>query len=490
MINNIENSEDKGTIGRRAGRGIFWNFLTYGLGRAGVLLTTSILARLLSKDDFGLVAIAVVAINYFGVIKDLGLGVALIQRREDVNEAANTVFTINIILGFFLSAAIIPFAPLFAGYFNNPMIIPVLRWLGASFAINALGSVHNIWLMRELDYRRKFIPDMGNTVVKILVSIGLAFGGFGVWSLVFGQILGALASVVLVWIILPWRPRLTLNKKIIASLLKFSRSIIGGDILTVVIDSLDYIIVGRLFGLAQLSVYTLAYRLPEMLVIGNLWVLGAVIFPTFSSIQDRPDEMRRGFLTSVRLIALIIVPICLGLVIAADPIVRVLFGNQWLDVIPLLRVLAIYAWVYSLGYHIGDIYKAIGRPDILLKLTIFTLIILAPAMLIGSRFGLLGIAWGHLIAVLIRRIVSLRIATRFIDVSFVDIISELKPSLQGGLLMAPITLTVLILTAAINSVLQLVLVVVSGAISYLCILWWVERENLLRLFRVIGLSPT
>ena len=490
MINNIENSEDKGTIGRRAGRGIFWNFLTYGLGRAGVLLTTSILARLLSKDDFGLVAIAVVAINYFGVIKDLGLGVALIQRREDVNEAANTVFTINIILGFFLSAAIIPFAPLFAGYFNNPMIIPVLRWLGASFAINALGSVHNIWLMRELDYRRKFIPDMGNTVVKILVSIGLAFGGFGVWSLVFGQILGALASVVLVWIILPWRPRLTLNKKIIASLLKFSRSIIGGDILTVVIDSLDYIIVGRLFGLAQLSVYTLAYRLPEMLVIGNLWVLGAVIFPTFSSIQDRPDEMRRGFLTSVRLIALIIVPICLGLVIAADPIVRVLFGNQWLDVIPLLRVLAIYAWVYSLGYHIGDFYKAIGRPDILLKLTIFTLIILAPAMLIGSRFGLLGIAWGHLIAVLIRRIVSLRIATRFIDVSFVDIISELKPSLQGGLLMAPITLTVLILTAAINPVLQLVLVVVSGAISYLCILWWVERENLLRLFRVIGLSPT
>ena len=490
MINDIENSEDKGQIGRRAGQGIFWNFLTYGLGRAGVLLTTSILARLLSKDDFGLVAIAVVAINYFGVIKDLGLGVALIQRREDVSEAANTVFTINIILGFFLSAAIIPFAPLFAGYFNNPMIIPVLRWLGVSFAINALGSVHNIWLMRELDYRRKFIPDMGNTVVKILVSIGLAFGGFGVWSLVFGQILGALASVILVWIILPWRPRLTLNKKITASLLKFGRSIIGGDILTVVIDNLDYIIVGRIFGVAQLSVYTLAYRLPEMLVVGNLWVLGAVIFPAFSSIQDRPDEMRRGFLTSVRLIAMIIVPICLGLVIAADPIVRVLFGDQWLDVIPLLQVLAIYAWLYSLGYHIGDIYKAIGRPDILLKLGLLSLIILIPAMLIGSQFGLIGIAWGHLIAVLIRRIVSLQIATRFVDVSLVDIFSELKPSFLGGLLMAPVTLTVLILTAAINPVLQLVSVVVSGAISYLCILWWVERENLLRLFRVIGLSPT
>jgi len=486
LSNNANNDNQNDQIGRKAGRGIFWNFLTYGLSKLGVLLTTSILARLLSKDDFGLVAIAVVAINYLGVIKDLGLGVALIQRREDVDEAANTVFTINIILGFSLSAIVIPFAPLFAGYFNDPMIIPVLRWLGASFAINALGSVHNIWLMRELDYRRKFIPDMGNTVVKAVVSIGLAFAGFGVWALVFGQILGALASVILVWVILPWRPRLTLNKKITASLMKFGSSIIGGDILGVIIDNLDYIIVGRLFGLAQLSVYTLAYRLPEMLVIGNLWVMGGVTFPAFSSMQDRPAELRRGFLTSVRLIELIIVPICLGLVIAADPIVRVLFGDQWLDAIPLLRVLAVYAWIYSLSYHIGDIYKAIGRPDILLKLTIFTLIILAPALFIGSKFGLLGIAWGHLIAVLIRRIVSIQVATRFVNVSLTDIFSELKPSFQGGLAMVPVTLAVLTLTSNINPFLQLVLVVSSGAISYLGILWWVERENLLRLARTIG----
>lgn len=488
MNNNDNSTEEKSQIGRKAGRGIFWNFLTYGLSKLGVLLTTSILARLLSKDDFGLVAIAVVAINYLSVIKDLGLGVALIQRRDDVEEAANTVFTINIILGFFLSAIVIPFAPLFADYFDNPAIVPVLRWLGASFAINALGAVHNIWLMRELDYRRKFIPDMGNTVVKAVVSIGMAFGGFGVWALVFGQILGSLASVILVWVILPWRPRLTLNKKMTGSLMKFGASIIGGDIIGVVIDNLDYIIVGRIFGLAQLSIYTLAYRLPEMLVVGNLWVMGGVTFPAFSSLQDKSAEMRQGFLTSVRLIQLIVVPICFGLVVAADPIVRVLFGDQWLDVIPLLRVLGVYAWVYSLGYHIGDVYKAIGRPDILLKLSIFTLIILAPAMIIGSKFGLIGIAWGHLVAVLIRRTVSLQIATRFVDVSLFDIFRELKPSFLGGVVMVPVTIIVLLLAANLNPVLQLIVVVSSGAVSYLGVLWWVERENLLRVMRMIGKS--
>jgi O-antigen/teichoic acid export membrane protein len=486
LINGPEPLAEDNQIARKAGRGIIWNFLTYGLGKLVVLITTAVLARLLTKGDFGLVAVAVVAINYLSVVKDLGLGVALIQKRENVNEAANTVFTINLILGLGLSIIVFPLAPFFATYFNDPMVTPVLRWLGLSFAINALGAVHVVLLMRELDYRRKFIPDMGNTVVKGIASIALAYAGFGVWALVWGQIAGAVASVILVWIVLPWRPRLTLERKITSGLMKFGASVTVGDILGVFIDNIDYVIVGRLFGLAQLSVYTLAYRLPEMLLIGNLWVMSGVLFPAFSSIQDKPEEMRRGVLTSVRLIQLIAVPISLGLLIAADPIVRVLFGDQWLEAIPVLRVLAVYAWVYSLGYHIGDVYKAIGRPNILLMLTILTFIVIIPSIFIGSYFGLIGIAWGHLFAVLIRRIVSLTLATRFVKVSIVDIIKELKPAFLGGMVMTPITMIVLYLTNTLNPFVQLTLVVLAGAISYLAVLWRVERENLLRFTRMLG----
>lgn len=486
MINGLEPLAEDNQIARKAGRGIIWNFLTYGLGKLVVLITTAVLARLLTKGDFGLVAVAVVAINYLSVVKDLGLGVALIQKRENVNEAANTVFTINLILGLGLSIIVFPLAPFFATYFNDPMVTPVLRWLGLSFAINALGAVHVVLLMRELDYRRKFVPDMGNTVVKGIASIALAYAGFGVWALVWGQIAGAVASVILVWIVLPWRPRLTLERKITSGLMKFGASVTVGDILGVFIDNIDYVIVGRLFGLAQLSVYTLAYRLPEMLLIGNLWVMSGVLFPAFSSIQDKPEEMRRGVLTSVRLIQLIAVPISLGLLIAADPIVRVLFGDQWLEAIPVLRVLAVYAWVYSLGYHIGDVYKAIGRPNILLMLTILTFIVIIPSIFIGSYFGLIGIAWGHLFAVLIRRIVSLTLATRFVKVSIVDIIKELKPAFLGGMVMTPIIMIVLYLTNTLNPFVQLTLVVLAGAISYLAVLWRVERENLLRFTRMLG----
>jgi PST family polysaccharide transporter len=475
-------------IARKTVWGILWNFSGYFLSKLVVLITTSILARMLSKTDFGLVAVAVVAINYLSVLKDLGLGAALIQRKGDIKEAANTVFTINVLLGMVLSLLVIPLAPYVAGYFRDPQVTSVLRWMGISFLINALGSVHTNWLVRDLEYRRKLVPELGGALAKAVFSIGMAYLGYGVWSLVFGQIAGAVASVLLVWIIFPWRPRLTLDRKAARGLMRFGTSVTAVDIITQITDNLDYLIVGRVFGLVPLSIYTLAYRLPEMLLIGNLWVMGGVVFPAFSSIQDRPEELRRGFLASVRLVQLIAVPICLGLLMAADPIVRVVFGEQWLDAIPILRVLAVYAWVYSLGYHVGGLYKAIGRPDILLRLSLFTLAIIIPSLLIGARFGIIGVAIGHLVAVLIRRAVSLGIATRFVKVTIMDIFGELRSSLLAGLVMAPVVLAASYLAAGSNAFLQLALIILLGAISYLGVLWWLEKENLMRLLRMVGMS--
>lgn len=472
-------------IVRKTAGGIFWNFIAYGLTKVVTLVATAILARVLAKDDFGLVSIALVAVNYLAVIKDLGLGMALIQRQGDVNEAANTVFTLNVIIGFLLSLIILPLSPLVAAYFKNPDVSAVLRWLGLSFFISSIGSVHIVWLLREMDYRRKMIPDIGNSVVKGIVSIGMAYAGYGVWALVFGQLAGALSSVILVWMIRPWRPRLALDPGITGALFKFGFSIIGGDLLNISVDNFGYIVIGRIFGAVQLGIFTLAYRLPEMLLIGNLWIMASVTFPAFASIQDRPEELRRGFLASIRLVQLFAVPICLGLIIAADPIVRVLFGEQWLDAIPILRVLAIYALMYSIAYHIGDVYKAIGRPQILIWLAVFTLVLIAPALIIGSRFGLIGVAWGYAIAMIIDRVVGIVVATRFIKISFLDILKEMLPFLKGGAVMSVVAILVLYAVQSAVPIIQLTCVALAGAAAYFAVLWRSEKENLLQLATLI-----
>jgi PST family polysaccharide transporter len=270
--------------------------------------------------------------------------------------------------------------------------------------------------------------------------------------------------------------------------MNFGASVTVIDVITQITDNIDYVIVGRMFGLVPLSIYSLAYRLPEMLLIGNLWVMGGVVFPAFSSIQDQPDKLRQGFLASVRLVELIAVPICLGLLIAAEPIVLVVFGDQWLEAIPLLRVLALYAWVYSLGYHVGGLYKAIGRPDILLRLSLLNLVIIIPALLIGARFGIIGVAVGHLVAVLIRRVISLGLATRYVHVSLLEIFGELRSSFLAALVMTPIILATSSLTANLSLFIQLACIVAAGGLSYLGVLWWLERENLIRLLRMVKVS--
>lgn len=474
-------------IARKSVHGVFWNYASFGLGKGLVFVTTAILARLLTPDDFGIVAFATLAVTYLSILKDFGLGPALIQRRQNVDEAANTVFTLNLLLGAGLTLAAMAVAPLVATFFREPFVTPVLRWLSLTFILNSLGSIHLVRLQRELEFRRKLVPDLGRSLFKGIVSIGLALAGFGVWSLVIGQLAGALAGVILSWVVFPWLPRLTINPKLARGLMRYGISVVGVDALTVTTDNLDYLLIGRLFGNAALGIYTLAFRLPELLVLNPLWVMAAAIFPAYATVQDKPETLRRGFLTTVRFVEILCVPLALGLVLAADPLVRVAFGEQWLAAIPIVRILALFVLARSIGFNAGDIYKAVGRPDVLVKLELLNMAMLVPALWFGSHFGLVGVALGHLAASLVRMLADLMVASWFINADLRDILLQLKPSFLSGLALLMLALPSLYLTTDCIPLTRLVVTMLTGAIAYLTMLWISERESLLRMSRLVGL---
>jgi PST family polysaccharide transporter len=474
-------SEDGWSVARRSVRGVAWNYASFGLGKLLVFLTTAVLARLLTPADFGLVAIATLAVSYLAILRDLGLGAALIQRREGLDEAAETVFTLNLALGVLLAAAAYAIAPALAGFFHEPQAGPVLRWLALSFPLNALGSVHVVRLQRELDFRRKLIPDLGRSIVKGSTAIVLAVMGHGVWALVIGQLAGALAGSALAWWALAWRPRLRIQGRLVKQLLRFGGAIVALNALSVVTDNLAYLFVGRVLGNEALGVYTLAYRLPELLVLNTLWILAGVLFPAYSKVQGDPEALRQGFLTSFRYLEVLIVPVCLGLMLAADPLVRVAFGPQWLEAIPILRLLAAFALVRSLGSSVGDIYKAIGRPDILVKLAGLNLVLFASALWVGSRHGLRGVATALVVVGCLATFARLLVATRFIDVTWADMIVQLRPAAVGGLILVGTTAPTAWVTQDLPPSLRLVLLTTVGAASYVTCLWFVERQAVQRL---------
>ncbi len=477
---------DQAALGRTAARAVMWNYVSFASGKMLVLATTAVLARLLTPEEFGIVAFATVAVNWLGVLKDLGLGGAVIQRRDDTEEAAQTAYVLNLGVSALLTVGTALAAPAVAAFFREPMVVPILRVLSFTFLIQALGSIHVVLLRRNLDFRRKLVPDVGQAVIKGIASIAFAVAGFGVWSLVWGQLIGALASSVLAWVVIPWKPRFRLHRRLVRPLMRFGVPLLLTDIQAAIWSNLDYVVVGRMLGDTALGVYTLAYRLPEMLILSVWRVLGGAIFPFFSTIQQFPDLLRKGFLATIRYSQIVVVPLCVGLFITAEPVVKVLFGERWAGAIPVLRLLAIFALVGSVGVNIGDVYKAIGRPDILAKLALLELVLLTPALILGARHGLIGVGAAHAVVAAIDTTIRLTVARRFVHVTFRDIGRQMLPSFEAGAALAVVAGGVLWATSGAGHAVSLAATVLAGAATYLTVLYRVDREAVRRMAGWVG----
>lgn len=461
-------------VTKKAVRGIGWNYFSFGLAKVLNIATISVLAHLLTPEHFGLVALASLTIEYLSILKDLGLDSALIQRRYDVEKSANIAFTMNMVAGVTLSAITAAVAPLAAIIFKEPDVTPIIQLVGLSFILSALGSTNSALLQRELNFRNKIIPDLTSAFAKSAVSIVLAFAGAGVWSLVVGQLVGATVGTILLWVITPWRPKFAWDWALGKEMFKYGFPIMGNNALSAWEQNFDYFLIGIVYTPVQLGIYSLAYRLPQTLVLSTLWLITSVLFPTFSKLQGQLEELKKSFLSSLRYVELLVTPLCLGMFIAADPLIRVLFGEQWVEAIPILRALSLYAWAISMGYHVGDIYKAIGRPDILLKMSIPMFVLRLGLLWVGAQYSLLGVGLAHLAAAMIESVVRYFVAAHFLKITLGDIAREFT-ALPCGIALLLCAWPALYFTAGYSSLAQLVIVVIAGAVGYLGTAWFVEQ---------------
>lgn len=476
-----------GDLGTTAARAVAWNYASFAAGRLLVLVTMAILARLLTPEDFGIVGFATLAVGYLSVLRDLGLGAAVIQRRDDTEESAQTVFVLNLIIGFALTGITFVLAPFVAHFFREPVVTPLLRLLSTTFILESIGSIHVVLLKRNLAFRRKIVPDVGRAAVKGAVSIITALAGAGAWALVFGQLAGVIAGVLLAWVVMPWRPRFQIHRRLIRPLMGFGGPLVLTDLQYALWTNLDYIVVGRMLGDVALGVYTLAYRLPELLIQSVWRVLAQAIFPFFSSIQDDAEKLRRAFLATIRYTQTFVVPLSLGLLITAEPAVHVLFGEQWYAAIPVLQVLAVFSLIGSIGVNAGDVYKALGRPDVLVKLSAIELTMLIPALVYGARWGLMGVAWAHAAVAIVDSSVRLVVASRMVGFDLGDVWRQLRPSAISGAWLAAATLGAGALLSGLGPVTRLLGMAAAGGTAYALALWHYDSEAVRRVLGWIGL---
>jgi PST family polysaccharide transporter len=474
------------SLRRSAISGIKWSSISH-FGRRGLsLITTIVLARLLAPADFGLVAMAAVVIGFIELFKDLGTATAVIQRKDPTQGLLASVFWLN--SGFGLAAAMVLclLAPLLGAFYREPQVIPIMQALSLSFLLSGLSNVQMSLLERNLEFDKLARIEIGTTLFATLVGITAAFLGHGAWSLVYQMLAGNFLGTLLFWSASRWRPSWQFDWPEIRSVMAFSLNLTGGNIFNYFARNADKLLIGRFLGVQDLGYYDLAYRLMQFPLQGISAVIGRVMFPLYSRMQDDAGQFGRTYLKVASAIALISFPLMLGLTALAGPFVLTLFGAAWTPVIPLLLILAPLGAVQSIATTVGSIYMAKGRTDWALWWTVGAGLLIVLSFVLGLPWGILGVTASYAIMFLFLTYPAFAIPFRLIGLKVRDLGGVLwQPATCSFVMYAVVAGTALWLPPDVPGWLTLSLLVPLGAMVYFACSWAINRALLLEVISIL-----
>lgn len=268
------------------------------------------------------------------------------------------------------------------------------------------------------------------------------------------------------------------------ALLKYGLVFIFGEMLSLFLLNLDYLLVGRYLGSEKLGVYTLAFRMPDLLILEFARTLTNVLFPIYSQMRNRMGDMSRAFFLVTRYVSLITLPLGLGLALVAEPFVVTFFTEKWIEAVPVVRGIAVYATLLSVAHNTNSVYWAEGRPQIITWMGVIRLAFLFPGLYwaVTVPESIVAVGWVHAGIALLSVFINLYISARLIGLPVIEVARALKPSILAGSLMVASVLGVMLLTQdLLPSWLLLTECVVLGGVAYLLGLWLFQRDIVLTL---------
>lgn len=474
-------ADDKPTssLTQKTVKGVFWSYLSFIGGKGLNFITTIILARLLLPEQFGLIGYCLIVIQYVDILNSAGIDTALIARREKVQEAANAAFIANLIFGAVCFAITWVIAVPVSVFFKAPEIVPLFRALGLTLPLTGLGMVPDTMLKREMKFQTVLISDITRNFMKGAVSIVLALLGFGVWSLVWGQVLGVLTGSVLSWILAGWRPTWHYDREVARSIVFFGFHIILLETAGALRTNVDYILVGRILGAAALGYYTMSYRIPELLIRSLNYVIGNVSLPALAMTSNDSARMRKFYFGYIRFISMFVFPLGVGLAFTAPVFIPLFLSEKWGPAIVPTAYISIALAVAALGFVPGVLYKAISRPDILNKLALAKMPIAVAILWYATRWDIVGVAAAQIVIGVISISMDMLVANHVMKYPLSDLRKAITPSFIATMLMAVVLFVIRWLLPQAD-LLQLILMVVAGAATFFLVMWWMDREALLQ----------
>ena len=479
-------SENKTNIKNKAISGMIWSSggsFAFQLIR---IVTQIVLARLLWPEAFGLVALVMAFVSVANYLIENGLTLFIIRKQElNENDAyslfiANMIFATSIVVLFILGSGFI------ANYLNEPTTQLLLIVSSSAILFNAFGSVHKALLTRDLQFRGQTVIMLVSAIVSGIIAVIVSILNFGVWSLVIYNVSYQFIQTILLVRLYSFNYKGKIDRIFLKEAIVYSWKLMLSGLIHTVYENIFNIIMGSLFSVSALGYYSNALKIRDGAAQTLTDAIQKVSFPVLSKLQDKKDSMLETSRRILKLSIFIIYPILIGLAATSESIVKVVFNDQWLGMIPIMQILAINGLLIPLHKVNLNILTVIGRTDLYLRLEIIKKVVafitISIALLIGVTLE--GLLWVLFINAILGYIINVHYSKVFIGYGYIDQIKDISPITIVSIMMG--ALVFLCANIDISSLYLLVIQVGVGAVSYIVLSYFflkTEFNDVLNILR-------
>lgn len=467
----------------KAKRGFVWNTVERLVTNGIQFILTVILARLLSPDDYGIIAMPAIFLAIAQVFIDSGFANALI-RKPDLNEKdLSTAFYFNVIVGVVAYLLLFVTSPLIATFFNTPILSQLLKVTALVVFLNSLGIVQQAVLTKKMDFKSQAVISAISTFVSGVLGVWMAYSGYGVWALVLQQVSAALLRVVMLWGYGRWKPLWIWSKESFGYLWNFGSKVIIIGLLDTIYNNVYAFVIGKKYNAKDLGNYTRAQQFADLPINNINSIVQKVTLPLLSEIQDDDTRLSSIYLRLIEMSSLLVVPLMFGLAAMANPLIIALLGKEWEGCVLLFQILCIARFWTPFNAINVNLLQVKGRTDLLLKLEIAKKVVIT--IILGLTFyrRVVFLVGGFAVCTFIAFMINTFYTKRLIGVSLWKQLQAILPAILISIVMMTVILFVNMMLA--NIYIMLVVDILLCGIIYGMLVLFFRKEAIKELISLV-----
>jgi O-antigen/teichoic acid export membrane protein len=437
--------------------------------------STIVVMRLLQPADYGLMALVAVTTTIAASIGEAGINAGIVQARRLDAPLLRKLAGLTLVVYGLLFVAVLLAAPLAASFFGEPQLLTLMQVASLQFLLSGVGAVPQSLAVRDMRFKLLAGMELLSNVIGAVLTLALAWLGYGVWALLWGALaINLVRTVALLLVVKPVWPSFDLRGT--ADHIDFGSRLALATILWALITQSDSLIGGRLLSAAELGIYAVALHLATLPMQKLMGVINQVAFSAVARLQDERERLQARLLTAERLLATVAVPSLWGLGVVADAVIALLLGPKWAgSALPML-LLSIAMPLRMIAMLFITAISAVGRSDIALRNTLYSIIIWPACFLVGAQFGVVGLAAAWLVSVPLSLAVNFSRMCEALGVRLRQVWRAVWPALVAGLAMAATVAAARAAIAPVSAPVSLAVGVTTGVISYCALLWLLDKS--------------